>query len=448
MHQPAAAGAAGEVVLLPAGLPVDEHPEGLALVFPVLLAGDAVTQLRERVKVLLLVGPGVGVRHGGGGGAHPLGVDEGEHGVVAHFFAEREGVLKLLLRLPGEAHDDVRGQHQIRHILPGQGNLVQVLLPGVAAVHGPEHPVVAGLDGQMELVGAMGALRHGAEELFRGVLGMAGHEAEDIVPRDGVHHADEIGKVHPRAKVLSVGIHVLAQKGDVLIPGLDQFPGLPYHVLRLSGTLPAPDVGHDAVGAEVVAAVHDGEPGLDGPVPPLGDALGHGAVALLGGEDPLFAVHGPLQQLRETPELVGPEDQIHDGIGLFDLLGDVGLLHHAAADGDDLAGPGLLAVIQGAHVAEDPHLRVLPHGAGVHHDHVRLELILGKAVAHLRQVAPQLFAVGLVLLAAVGVHHGQGPLPVGCDPVEEPMADLLLPGDLFGGDLFSDIAHNPLPLYT
>ena len=91
---------------------------------------------------------------------------------------------------------------------------------------------------------------------------------------------------------------------------------------------------------------------------------------------------------------------------------------------------------------------MLPHSAGVHHDHVRLELILGKAVAHLRQVAPQFFAVGLVLLAAVGVHHGQGPLSFGGDPVKEPMADLLLPGDLFGGDLFSDIAHNPLPLYT
>ena len=138
---------------------------------------------------------------------------------------------------------------------------------------------------------------------------------------------------------------------------------------------------------------------------------------------------------------MGAEDQIHDGIGLLDLLSDVGLLHHAAADGDDLAGTGLFRVVQGAHVAEDPHFRVLPHGAGVHHDHVRLKLVLGKAVAHFGQIPSQLFAVGLVLLAAVGVHHGQGPLPVGSDPVKNPAADLLLPGDLLGGDFFSRIAH-------
>ena len=251
-------------------------------------------------------------------------------------------------------------------------------------------------------------------------------------------------KSTPQSQVLAVGVHVLAQEGDVLIARRNELPCLPDHVLGLAGALPAPDVGHDAVGAEVVAAVHDGEPGLHAAVPPLGDALGHGAVALLGGEDPLFAGHGLFQQLREAPELVGPEDQVHDGIGLLDLLGDVGLLHHAAADGDDLPGPGLFGVVQGAHVAEDPHLRVLPHGAGVHHDHVRLELVLGKAVAHLGQIAPQLFAVGLVLLAAVGVHHGQGPLPVGGDPVKNPAADLLLPGDLFGGDLVSHIAHSRL----
>ena len=175
--------------------------------------------------------------------------------------------------------------------------------------------------------------------------------------------------------------------------------------------------------------------------PLLGDALGQVPVALFRGEDPLFPRHGLFQQLREAPELVGPEDQVHDGIGLLDLFGDVGLLHHAAADGDNLPGPGLFGVVQRAHVAEDPHLRVLPHGAGVDHDDVRLELILGEAAAHLPQVAPQLFAVGLVLLAAVGVHHGQGPLSVSGDAVKNAAADLLLPGDLLGGDLFSFVAH-------
>ena len=60
---------------------------------------------------------------------------------------------------------------------------------------------------------------------------------------------------------------------------------------------------------------------------------------------------------------------------------------------------------QRADVAQHAHLGVLAHGAGVHDDHVGLKLVLGKAVAHLGEIAAQLFAVGLVLLAAVGVHH-------------------------------------------
>ena len=50
---------------------------------------------------------------------------------------------------------------------------------------------------------------------------------------------------------------------------------------------------------------------------------------------------------------------------------------------------------------------MLPNGAGIHQHQVGLMLVVGKAVAHLAQIAPQALRVGLVLLAAIGVHHGQ-----------------------------------------
>ena len=120
------------------------------------------------------------------------------------------------------------------------------------------------------------------------------------------------------------------------------------------------------------------------------------------------------------------EHEVDHGVGHFYLLRHVLLLHHAAAHGDYLAGLVLLRVVERADIAEHAHLRVLAHRAGVHDYHVRLKLILREAVAHLAEIAAQLLAVGLVLLAAVGVHHRERALPVGGDAVEYLPADILL----------------------
>ena len=104
---------------------------------------------------------------------------------------------------------------------------------------------------------------------------------------------------------------------------------------------------------------------------------------------------------------MGPEHQVHLPVALLDLLGTVGLLGHAAAHADKLVGLGPLGVDQRAHVAQHPHLGVLPDGAGVDEDKVGLGLAVCKVVAHFLQVAPQPLGVGLILLAAVGIHKGQ-----------------------------------------
>lgn len=83
------------------------------------------------------------------------------------------------------------------------------------------------------------------------------------------------------------------------------------------------------------------------------------------------------------------------------------LLRHAAADRDDLVGVARLGVRQRADVAEHARLGVLAHGAGVHDDDVGREFVLCEIKTHGAQIAAQLFAVGLVLLAAVGIDHGQ-----------------------------------------
>ena len=260
---------------------------------------------------------------------------------------------------------------------------------------------------------------------------MAGHEADKEVPGHGVDLLQEPGEVHPRQpQVLAVGVDVLAQEGDVPISGLGELPDLGQNVLGPPGPLPPPDIGDDAVGAEIVAAVHDGDPGLDGALPPDREALGDGAGLVGGVEDAAPAGEDPPEELREPPEGVGPEDQVHVAEGLPELLHVVGLLHHAAAQAEDLAGVGLFLVDQGPHVAQHPLLGVLPDGAGIDDDDVGLGLLFGKAVAHLAEEAPDALRVGLVLLAPVGVHKGQGGRGQGGVPLPDLGAEVPLPGNV------------------
>ena len=131
---------------------------------------------------------------------------------------------------------------------------------------------------------------------------------------------------------------------------------------------------------------------------------------------------------------MGPEDQIYDGIGALDPFGHVLLLDHAAADRDDLMRLGFFGVVEGTDIAQHTHLGVFTDGTGVHDDDIRLKLILRHGIAHFCEITAQFLTVGLILLAAVGVHHGEGPCAIGSDPVKDLMADGKLAVNFLCGD--------------
>ena len=124
-----------------------------------------------------------------------------------------------------------------------------------------------------------------------------------------------------------------------------------------------------------------------------------------------------MDHFRELPKHMGTKDQVHVAVGFPDFLGHLGLLGHAPAQADQGIRVAALHVDQGPHVAEDPLLGVLPDGAGVDDDDPGLLLAVGEAEAHFIQIAPDALGVGLVLLAAVGIHKGQGLFrPLSGDP--------------------------------
>ena len=406
-----------------------------------LFRGNAVGCLQQLVKPHLLFLPGKGVRHFCRGRAFPGGENEGEHGIVPHLLHQGEGILELLVRFSRESHDNIRGQHQIGHILPGKAHLFQIGCPVIVAVHCLNDPVIARLHRQMQLMGALLALRHGFEQLFRGVFGVRGHKANDEVPGNVVDGAEQVRKIHRLVQILAVGVHILPQQSDFLIAFCHQLPCLFQNFLRTAGALPTADIRHHAVGAEVVAAVHNGQPCLHLAVPGMGNALIHGALGRLHGKHPLFPGHLLQQQLRETPQLMGSEHQIHNGIGLFQLFRHVLLLHHAAAHRNNLVRIFGLGMGQIAHVAQHPHFRMFPNGAGVDDHQIRLGFVLSKAVAHFLQISPQTLAVRLILLAAVGIHHGQQLLAAGFVHCLDASAQLHLRLDFLRGQFFTFVCH-------
>ena len=96
-------------------------------------------------------------------------------------------------------------------------------------------------------MGHVPAPGHGVKQLGGGVLGLGGHEPDQIVPLDFVQLPQEVGKVPRRLQILAVGVDVLPQQSDLLIPLGGQLPHVIDDALRLPAALPAPDVGDDTV---------------------------------------------------------------------------------------------------------------------------------------------------------------------------------------------------------
>ena len=195
----------------------------------------------------------------------------------------------------------------------------------------------------MDVRGALFALRHRREQTLRCVLGVARHKPDAEIARNGVDLAEERGEIHVLVQPAPVGVYVLSEKRDVLIPGGDESFRLAHDVLTAARPLAPADVGDDAVGAEVVASVHNGEPRLHAAVAlagqTLGDALGAAGVehaALSAGET--VDLHRFLKQLREAPQLVRSEAEIDHAVGFFHLLADLLALRHAAAEDHDPFG--------------------------------------------------------------------------------------------------------------
>ena len=233
---------------------------------------------------------------------------------------------------------------------------------------------------------------------------MARRKAEQELAVNFGQAAQKLREVHAVVRPAAVGVYVLAQKGNILIPLGNKLARFLDHVFRAAAALPPAHIRDDAVGAEIVAAGHDGQPRLDIALPADGQPLGDDAGLIRRLKEAAAPGEHFLKQLREAPESLGTEDEVDVPVGAAERVRDVLLLHHAAAHGDNLVRFRAFCMHKRADDAENALFRVLAHGAGVDDDDVGLSLRLREGVAHGREHAADFFAVGFVLLAAVRVH--------------------------------------------
>ena len=232
---------------------------------------------------------------------------------------------------------------------------------------------------------------------------MAGHEGQPKVSLDGIQLGHQIREVAIGA--LAVRIDVLTQQGDLLVASLHQLTHLADNVLLGAAPLPASAVGHDAVGAEIVTAVHDRYPGAVARLAADGRTLGHGlGKVLLGlcGDEAALLFDGVPQHLGEMVKGGGAQGEGHVGVLHLQLLAAMLLGSHAPANADDEVGILGADVLVLADDGQGLLLGVLTDGAGVDHDEVGLLGIGLDLVAHLLGHTRNLFAVGLVLLTPEG----------------------------------------------
>ena len=275
------------------------------------------------------------------------------------------------------------------------------------AVHLLQKPVGTALHRQMQVLAQLRLGGDGINELMAGVLGVAGHKADVIIAGHGAQQVEKVGEIDLLFQTLAIAVHVLTQQGDLLIARFHKTAELRKDIAGLAALLAAADVGHDAVGAEVIAAVHDGQPCAELALAPDGNVL-HDDRTLCGVQQhPLMLLQFLGDQLRQGVDAVHAEHQIHIGVALAQLFHNVFLVGHAAAQSDDEAGLFFLKALQRAHVAEHPLLGVLTHGAGVEQNQVGVLGLIAQAVADIYQHALDALAVVDVLLAAVAMHKGQ-----------------------------------------
>jgi len=231
------------------------------------------------------------------------------------------------------------------------------------------------------------------------------HETDPVDARDLSDLCQKIGKIGLSGifylQVQSIGIDILAQEHDFLVAFRHQVPDFQKDVRHQPAAFPAPGVGDNAIGAEIVAAVHDCDqcPVFSGPMD--GQALDQ-CVIFSYFIDAARVGQAMIQQLRQAVDVLGAENEVDKRIALANLGHRFSLRHQAPCQTNDQVWSIAPDVLDDTKMAEKAVVGIFAHTTGVQQDQVCLPRCGNRLVAHFIQQASHAFAVIFILLAAKG----------------------------------------------
>ena len=188
---------------------------------------------------------------------------EREGGDIAGVVEQAQRVGEIGLALAGEADDEVAGQRDIGPRGADALDQSQIVGGGVAAVHGGEDAVGAGLHRQMQIGHQRIEIAMGGDEIVVHVARMAGGVAQAVDARD-FGEAEQQPAEAPVAAVgpfAMPGVDVLAEQRELAHAAIGKARRFGDDGFDRPRDLGAARIGHDAEGAELVAAFLHGEEG-------------------------------------------------------------------------------------------------------------------------------------------------------------------------------------------
>ena len=272
-------------------------------------------------------------------------------------------------------------------------------------VHALENRAGAGLQRQVNVPLDVRVRLHHLDQLIRKILRVRGHIADALKARQLCHGGEQLREARAARDVIAIGIDILTEQGDLETAIRDQLLALTENRRRIARLLPTTHVRHDAVGAEIIAAVADVHRALETVAAVTRQLLDDHLRIVEHLEGALSGHERLVQKLRELVNVMRTENETHVRITLPYPLNLVLLLHHAARDADDHPVPALVLMLQTADPTVELHVRILPHRAGREQHHIRIPVILRHRVAAALQDTEQLLAILRRHLTAHDLDH-------------------------------------------
>ncbi len=268
-------------------------------------------------------------------------------------------------------------------------------------VHPAQNLIITGLHRQMKLRKNMFRTGHHFDQFIRQILGMAGHKA-DPLNAGLIQCSEQSRKTLPRF-ILTVTVHILSQQHDFPAAMLPKIHSLRHNLFHAAASLSAADIGYNAEGTKIVAALHNADIGCIMPHA-AGRHSFNNDVIPAGFNHHMVLVKRPPEELRKAVKDSRAESKIDKAVLLHNLFCHAGFLDHATAHANHELRMLLAHFLEPCDISECTPLSIVPDAAGIKNHKFCFFTAFGFSQSHFLKHACDFFRIMRVHLTSIGDH--------------------------------------------